>query len=37
MVGYAISGPIWWVVKFGQKLIQKAKEKKNIEHAEHDE
>ena len=31
MVGYAISGPIWWVVNFGQKLTQKAKEKKNIQ------
>ena len=31
MVGYAISGPIWWVVKFGQKITQKAKEKKNIQ------
>ena len=31
MVGYAISGPVWWVVKFGQKITQKAKEKKNIQ------
>jgi len=31
MVGYAISGPIWWVAKFGKKLASKAKEKKNIQ------
>jgi len=31
MVGYAISGPVWWVVKFGQKITQRAKEKKNIQ------
>jgi CDP-diacylglycerol--serine O-phosphatidyltransferase len=28
MVGYAISGPIWWVVKFGRKITRKAEEKK---------
>jgi len=28
MVGYAISGPIWWAVKFGQKITRKAEEKK---------
>jgi len=32
MVGYATSGPIWWVVKFGQKITRKAKEKKSIQH-----
>jgi hypothetical protein len=37
MVGYAISGPIWWVVKFGQKITRKAKKKKSIQHAEHDQ
>lgn len=37
MVGYATSGPIWWVVKFGQKITRKAKEKKSIQHAEHDQ
>ncbi len=31
MVGYAISGPIWWVAKCGQKLTSKANEKKNIQ------
>jgi CDP-diacylglycerol--serine O-phosphatidyltransferase len=31
MVGYAISGPIWWVAKFAKKLTSKAKEKKNIQ------
>jgi CDP-diacylglycerol--serine O-phosphatidyltransferase len=31
MVGYAISGPIWWVAKLGNKLTSKAKEKKNIQ------
>lgn len=28
MVGYAISGPIWWVAKCGQQVAQKTKEKK---------
>ena len=28
MVGYAISGPIWWVAKCGQQIAQKNKEKK---------
>jgi CDP-diacylglycerol--serine O-phosphatidyltransferase len=37
MVGYAISGPIWFVVKFGQKITRKAKEKKSIQHSEHDQ
>ena len=37
MVGYATSGPIWWVVKFGQKITRKAKEKKSIQHSEHDQ
>ena len=36
MVGYAISGPIWWVAKFGDKISQRVKEKKNIGHTEHD-
>jgi len=31
MVGYAISGPVWWVLKFGRKITRKAKEKKNIQ------
>ena len=30
MMGYAISGPVWWVAKFGKKITSKAKEKKNI-------
>ena len=29
MLGYAISGPIWWLAKFGQRTRRKAKEKKN--------
>ena len=29
MLGYAISGPIWWLAKFGQQTRRKAKEKKN--------
>ena len=29
ILGYVISGPIWWVVKFNRKERQKAKEKKN--------
>ena len=38
MLGYAISGPIWWVVKFGRKMAQKVKEKKSIQQrpAEHE-
>jgi CDP-diacylglycerol--serine O-phosphatidyltransferase len=31
MLGYAISGPVWWVVKFVQKITLRAKEKKNIQ------
>jgi CDP-diacylglycerol---serine O-phosphatidyltransferase len=31
MLGYAISGPVWWVLKFGKKMTQKAKEKKKIQ------
>ena len=31
MLGYAISGPIWWVAKLGNKLTSKGKEKKNIQ------
>jgi len=31
MLGYVISGPIWWVAKVGQKLTSKVKEKKNIQ------
>ena len=31
MLGYAISGPIWWVAKLGNKLTAKGKEKKNIQ------
>ena len=37
MLGYAISGPVWWVVKFGQKITEKAKEKKSVQPAEHDQ
>jgi CDP-diacylglycerol--serine O-phosphatidyltransferase len=37
MVGYAISGPVWWLVKLGQKITQKEKEKKSIQSAEHDQ
>ena len=29
MLGYALSGPIWWVVKITGKIRQKAKEKIN--------
>ncbi len=29
MLGYALSGPIWWLAKFGQQTRRKAKEKKN--------
>jgi CDP-diacylglycerol--serine O-phosphatidyltransferase len=29
LLGYAISGPIWWLAKFGQQTRRKAKEKKN--------
>lgn len=29
LLGYAISGPIWWLAKFSQKMRRKAKEKKN--------
>ena len=29
MLGYAISGPIWWLAKFSQQTRRKAKEKKN--------
>jgi len=28
LLGYAISGPIWWLAKFSQKMHQKTKEKK---------
>lgn len=28
MVGYALSGPIWWMFKFGKQTRQKAKERK---------
>ena len=31
MVGYTISGPIWWVANLGKKISSKAKEKKNIQ------
>jgi len=34
MVGYAFSGPIWWVMKFSRKINQQVKEKKNIEHSD---
>jgi CDP-diacylglycerol--serine O-phosphatidyltransferase len=34
MVGYAVSGPIWWVMKFSRKINQQVKEKKNIEHSD---
>jgi CDP-diacylglycerol--serine O-phosphatidyltransferase len=37
MVGYAISGPIWWAVKFGHKITQRAKEEKSIQHLERDQ
>jgi CDP-diacylglycerol--serine O-phosphatidyltransferase len=38
MVGYAISGPVWWVVKFGHKITQRAKEKRSIQqHVERDQ
>ena len=37
MLGYAISGPVWWVVMFGQKITEKAKEKKSVQPAEHDQ
>lgn len=38
MVGYAISGPIWWVIKFGRKITRNAKEKKSIQqHSDHDQ
>ncbi len=37
MAGYAISGPVWWVMKLGYKIIQRAKEKKNLQQQpEHD-
>lgn len=36
MVGYAISGPIWWVIKFGKKIAHKEKEKKTIQQREQD-
>jgi len=26
-MGYAISGPVWWVIKLGQKITSRAKEK----------
>jgi CDP-diacylglycerol--serine O-phosphatidyltransferase len=29
LLGYAISGPIWWLAKFSQQTRRKAKEKKN--------
>jgi CDP-diacylglycerol--serine O-phosphatidyltransferase len=29
LLGYAISGPIWWLAKFSQQMRRKAKEKKN--------
>jgi CDP-diacylglycerol--serine O-phosphatidyltransferase len=29
MLGYALSGPIWWLVKISWKERQKAKEEKN--------
>ena len=29
MVGYAISGPIWWMFKFNQQIRQKTKERKS--------
>jgi CDP-diacylglycerol---serine O-phosphatidyltransferase len=29
MLGYAISGPVWWVVKFDRQRAQAAREKKN--------
>ena len=29
LLGYAISGPIWWLAKVSQKMRRKAKEKKN--------
>ena len=37
MLGYAISGPVWWVVKFGQKITEKVKEKKSVQPADHDQ
>jgi CDP-diacylglycerol--serine O-phosphatidyltransferase len=37
MVGYAISGPIWWVIKFGKKIAHKEKEKKTIQQREQDQ
>jgi CDP-diacylglycerol--serine O-phosphatidyltransferase len=30
LVGYAISGPLWWLFKFIQKARQKGEEKNNI-------
>jgi hypothetical protein len=29
MLGYALSGPIWWLVKISLKERQEAKEEKN--------
>jgi len=29
ILGYAISGPVWWVIKIDRQKRQKAKEKKN--------
>jgi CDP-diacylglycerol---serine O-phosphatidyltransferase len=29
VLGYAISGPVWWGFKFSRQMAQKAKEKKN--------
>jgi CDP-diacylglycerol---serine O-phosphatidyltransferase len=34
MLGYAISGPIWWLVKFSRQMGQKAKEKKKNKQAQ---
>jgi hypothetical protein len=34
MLGYAISGPIWWLVKFCRQMNQKAKDKKKNKQAQ---
>jgi len=33
MLGYVISGPLWWLTKFGRQLVQKAREKKKNKQA----
>ncbi len=31
MMGYVISGPLWWLAKFGRQVTQKAKDKKQVQ------